>query len=424
MKIVKICGDVWKNASRDKRELSVYREMGAEVSVVAKGWGRDRLRGDMIDGYRVLRCTTRPLGEMVPNMLNRLASLLTWASAVRTLHADAITGENLTGTFIGWLSNLGVASKAALIYDSHEFEIGRSGERSRAAKWLVTHLERFLMKRCAFSIMVNDSIADEVQRIHRLKQRPVVVRNIPPLWMRDDAACAQVRREFCAALHMQEDTFLVMYHGGVMPNRGVENMLRAVALTPGVAGVVLGNGDADYVASLKKLAGELGVGERILFHPAVPVEILKDYVGAADCGLVMMINDKMPEYCVDRAARVLNGHQKALSGARVLVLGVAYKQDIDDCRESPAIRVIEELQKHGAAVQYYDPFIKSFRRGTLRMDSEAELTAVLLESVDLVIVTTAHTCVDYGFVQQHAQAIFDTKNAMKNVTPRGNIEVL
>ena len=138
----------------------------------------------------------------------------------------------------------------------------------------------------------------------------------------------------------------------------------------------------------------------------------------------MMINDKMPEYCVDRAARVLNGHQKALSGARVLVLGVAYKQDIDDCRESPAIRVIEELQKHGAAVQYYDPFVKSFRRGTLRMDSEAELTAVLLESVDLVIVTTAHTCVDYGFVQQHAQAIFDTKNAMKNVTPRGNIEVL
>jgi len=296
MKIVKICGDVWKNASRDKRELSVYREMGAEVSVVAKGWGRDRLRGDMIDGYRVLRCTTRPLGEMVPNMLNRLASLLTWASAVRTLHADAITGENLTGTFIGWLSNLGVASKAALIYDSHEFEIGRSGERSRAAKWLVTHLERFLMKRCAFSIMVNDSIADEVQRIHRLKQRPVVVRNIPPLWMRDDAACAQVRREFCAALHMQEDTFLVMYHGGVMPNRGVENMLRAVALTPGVAGVVLGNGDADYVASLKKLAGELGVGERILFHPAVPVEILKDYVGAADCGLVTVPNTCMSYY--------------------------------------------------------------------------------------------------------------------------------
>ena len=64
----------------------------------------------------------------------------------------------------------------------------------------------------------------------------------------------------------------------------------------------------------------------------------------------MMINDKMPEYCVERAMRILNGHKKALNGAKVLVLGVAYKQDIDDYRESPAIPVIDILKENGADV--------------------------------------------------------------------------
>ena len=75
----------------------------------------------------------------------------------------------------------------------------------------------------------------------------------------------------------------------------------------------------------------------------------------------MMINDKMPEYCVDRAAKVLNRVKKALNGSKVLVLGVAYKADIDDYRESPAIDVIEILQREGANVDFFDPYIPKFR---------------------------------------------------------------
>lgn len=74
----------------------------------------------------------------------------------------------------------------------------------------------------------------------------------------------------------------------------------------------------------------------------------------------MVINDSQPEYCVDRAMHVLNAQKKAVNGARILVLGVAYKQDIDDCRESPAIRVIKELKKVGADVAYYDPWVTEF----------------------------------------------------------------
>ena len=139
----------------------------------------------------------------------------------------------------------------------------------------------------------------------------------------------------------------------------------------------------------------------------------------------MMINDRMPEYCVERIGDMLNQRfAKALKGAKVLVLGVAYKQDIDDYRESPAIRVIDELRKEGADVRFYDPFIPKYRHKGEWYAGEEKLTAGLIETADIVVITTAHTGVDYAFVQQHAKAIFDTKNVTKDLTARDNIEVL
>jgi len=138
----------------------------------------------------------------------------------------------------------------------------------------------------------------------------------------------------------------------------------------------------------------------------------------------MMINDRMPEYCAERSSKILNRHKKAMNGSRILVLGVAYKQDIEDYRESPAIKVIAELEKEGADVVFYDPFVSEYREQGVIKNGQSELNAKLIESADLVIVTTAHTNVDYGFVQKHAKAIFDTKNAMKNIELRENIELL
>lgn len=138
----------------------------------------------------------------------------------------------------------------------------------------------------------------------------------------------------------------------------------------------------------------------------------------------MMINDKMPEYCVERASKILNRFKKPMNGSKVLVLGVAYKQDIDDYRESPALRVIEILKEAGAEVTYFDPWVKEYKYKGTKASSINELTADVLKSSDLVMVTAAHTNVDYDFVQKNAPVIFDTKNAMKNVTVRENIEVL
>lgn len=139
----------------------------------------------------------------------------------------------------------------------------------------------------------------------------------------------------------------------------------------------------------------------------------------------MVINDGQPEYCVERAMHILNRHKKAMNGAKILMLGVSYKNDIDDYRESPAIRVMKELRKFGAEVEYYDPWVPEFKNMYGQSGrSIPDLTPEVVAGYDLVMVTAAHHNVDYEMVQKNAKAIFDTKNVMNAITERGNIEVL
>ena len=138
----------------------------------------------------------------------------------------------------------------------------------------------------------------------------------------------------------------------------------------------------------------------------------------------MMVNDRMPEYCVERAMAILNRHKKALNGSKVLVLGVAYKNDIDDYRESPAIDVIEKLLEAGAETDFFDPYIPSFREHGKKYYGIEKIDADIVAEYDLVVITAAHTVFDYEMIQKNAKAIFDTRNAMKEVKNRDNIEVL
>lgn len=139
----------------------------------------------------------------------------------------------------------------------------------------------------------------------------------------------------------------------------------------------------------------------------------------------MVINDSQPEYCVERAMHILNKYKKAINGAKVLMLGVSYKNDIDDYRESPAIRVMKELRKVGANVEYYDPWVSTFRNVYGQSgESLKELSPKVVQGFDLVMITAAHHNVDYEMVQKNAQVVFDTKNVMKDIRDRANIEVL
>jgi len=140
-------------------------------------------------------------------------------------------------------------------------------------------------------------------------------------------------------------------------------------------------------------------------------------------GLAGEINRSMPHFVREKAWRILNEMGKAPSRAKILVLGLAYKGDISDWRESPAIKVIKLLQQDGADVRYHDPYIPVFREEGLDLAS-VPLTDGLLQEVDLVIITTAHSNVDYERVVRLARRVLDTKNATKKVPGREGKVVL
>jgi UDP-N-acetyl-D-glucosamine dehydrogenase len=126
------------------------------------------------------------------------------------------------------------------------------------------------------------------------------------------------------------------------------------------------------------------------------------------------INNEMPSFVVDRSMKILNRYGKALNGSKVLVLGVAYKKDIDDYRESPVLPIVELLEKYQANFQVVDPHIPQFKIGD-RIYKTVELTDELITEADLVLITTDHSAFDFEQIANQAKVIFDTRNALKDV---------
>jgi UDP-N-acetyl-D-glucosamine dehydrogenase len=126
--------------------------------------------------------------------------------------------------------------------------------------------------------------------------------------------------------------------------------------------------------------------------------------------LASEINSEMPEYVVRKVARALNEDERSVKGSRILVLGIAYKRDIDDMRESPALDVMRLLEARGAQVDYHDPFVASFREDG-HSKAGVSLNREVLERADAVVIVTDHSAVDYQLVADHARLIVDTRNA-------------
>ena len=127
------------------------------------------------------------------------------------------------------------------------------------------------------------------------------------------------------------------------------------------------------------------------------------------------LNTEMPVFWVRKLQDALNDDGRAVKGSKVLVLGVAYKRDIEDLRESPALDIIRLIEQQGAAVSYHDPYVRQFTEDGHTQRS-VPLTAETLAAHDAVIIVTDHTGVDYGLVRRHARVVVDTRNAL----PRGD----
>lgn len=142
--------------------------------------------------------------------------------------------------------------------------------------------------------------------------------------------------------------------------------------------------------------------------------------------LAEQVNSNMPAYVVELATAALNDKRKAVNGSKVLILGVAYKKDIDDMRESPALSIIDLLRADGADVYYHDPFVPevTFDHAYTIGDAEPlynkELTDELISESDCVIICTEHSPIDYGRVCELASVVVDTRNALSNDLRNGS----
>ena len=291
VKYAKFCLSEYSGESRDIREVHTVHDLGYETTVYAKG---PKNKTYTESGITYIEEPT--IKRYKNTKLNHLVSAKCRLRTLRRIDCDVLSCHDLYALLMGWMSILGRRKHPLLVYDAHELETGRNmngAERGKASTTLIARLERFLMRRCAFTIAVNDSIADEMLAVHGLpgSMRPVVVRSTPSYWEYDAEAVASNRAAFCRELGVDPDTaFLAMYHGGLMPDRGIEQIIEAVSRVEGCRLVVMGNGDDAYAGELRALADACGVADRVLFRPAVDRGVLESHVAAADVGLALIQN--------------------------------------------------------------------------------------------------------------------------------------
>jgi UDP-N-acetyl-D-glucosamine dehydrogenase len=135
------------------------------------------------------------------------------------------------------------------------------------------------------------------------------------------------------------------------------------------------------------------------------------------------INTAMPYYVVEKVVHALNQRGKSIKSSKVLMLGLAYKKDIDDTRESPALKLIELLMQQGADVDYNDPYVprtRKMRKYDLKKDS-VDLTQETLRTYDCVVIATNHTCYDYEMIVKNSALVVDTRNAVNGLHRNGNV---
>lgn len=133
--------------------------------------------------------------------------------------------------------------------------------------------------------------------------------------------------------------------------------------------------------------------------------------------LAAEVNSHMPDYVVGKVSDALNDERKAVNGSRVLVLGAAYKRDVGDVRESPALDIIHLLRLRGANVDYHDPYIPTLRLDGVELET-IELTEAALSDADCLVIVTDHSAYDWNWIAQHAKLIVDTRNSIRETATK------
>lgn len=288
--VLKVCANNWINSSRDLRELSVYKEIGYDIAVLAKCDTMSKFHYEIIDGIKVFRCSTKPFGSKVPKFINKLVSFFNYIKCIIQINPNVISAHDLfPALLVSWLSTLFIKHKVVLIYDSHEFELERNVKRNVLVKYLIKILEGFLITKCKLIIVVNESIANMMFSIYKLKEKPLVVRNIPFYWHIDYDKCLKKRIEFINSFKNDSINKILMYHGNICIGRGIIIAIEIISKLNNVGLVILGKFiDQKFKNELFDHINSLGVSDRVIFCDEVKNEDLVTFIGAVDIELVLI----------------------------------------------------------------------------------------------------------------------------------------
>lgn len=286
--VVKFLNSSYELDSRDKREVSVLSEIFSKVYVLDY-----RVKSQISHDKNVIQISREK--KYSKFKIIRLFQIifkifLKDPLFINSLSPDVISCHDLNALMIGWISTIyNFKKKPKLIYDSHEFELGRKTIKPRNFFHynLIKFLESYLIKKCSFSIMVNESIANEVTRIHNLKTKPIVVKNLPKNWIVDEIETQKTRIHLNNLFQSSNNVFTLIYHGYVTIGRGVENLIEILKFDKDLRLVILGYcDDQKYFSSLQGMVKTFKVEKQVLFHDAVEQHLLRNFIAAADLGMV------------------------------------------------------------------------------------------------------------------------------------------
>lgn len=284
MNVLKVVTYDWKNASRDKRELSLYRELGHEVTVMCKGNNDDYMRHDNVDGFDVIRFTTKPLGNKLPLFINRIASIVLWVKYIVKVRPDVISGENPKGAFLGAIAKCIIKhKKVVLVYDAHEFHL-YAGVMNSFQQFFIKQIEKFILKCSDLTIVVNDSILKEMKNIYKFEWNAISLLSTPSKFIINPDKVQKIRKYYDSKINVNHDKFIIEYHGSINKMRNVEILLELLKINFNLSLVLIGSVEDEYKKELINTANKIGVLDRVLFHDAVPINELGNYLNATDLG--------------------------------------------------------------------------------------------------------------------------------------------
>lgn len=290
-KYLKISLYPFQSNSRDARELETAEEAGfKDIEILTFSGEKGQSMAEKAN-WKHTFINRRPLGNSsLGRVLGKMITSILFVLKARAIHAQVLSGHDLLGLLIAYLASLGRRKKTALIYDAHEYELGRATgkPRSSSKKRWIARLEKFLIKRSTLTISVNQSIAEEMEKDYQMTFPHVIARNIPVRRTIDKNLRDRVRKSVREKLKLKEGAPLLLYHGNLTQGRGIEESICLLSKAKNAGLLILGKGSESYKEKLKAFSKEKGVEDRVLFHPAVPGEILLSYVAACDIAMVLI----------------------------------------------------------------------------------------------------------------------------------------